>query len=59
MIHRRAKGGDMLRKLSYRIYLAVIAAFSLSGCGAIRSVGNALTNSIKGFNIHFPTIHFP
>jgi predicted small secreted protein len=49
----------MLRKLSCRIYLAVILALSLSGCGAIRGVGNALANSFKGFSISFPTIHFP
>jgi predicted small secreted protein len=49
----------MLRKLSCRLYLAVILAFSLSGCSAVRGIGNALTNSFKGFNIHFPTIHFP
>ncbi len=49
----------MLRKLGYRIYLAVVLAFTLSGCGAIRGVGNALGTSFKGFNIHFPTIHFP
>ncbi len=49
----------MLKKLGYRIYLAVILAFSVSGCSAIRDVGNALTNSFKGFSIHFPTIHFP
>jgi len=49
----------MLRKLSIRIYLAVVLAISLSGCSAIRGIGHALTNSFKGFQIHFPTIHFP
>lgn len=49
----------MWKELSRRLYLAVILAFSLSGCGAIRGVGNALANSFKGFSIHFPTIHFP
>lgn len=49
----------MGRKVIYRIYLAVILAFTLSGCGAIRGVGNAIANSFKGFQIHFPTIRFP
>ncbi|MFZ0533253.1 MAG: hypothetical protein WAM09_08735 [Anaerolineales bacterium] len=49
----------MLRKLKYRIFLTMLLLFSLSGCSAIRGVGEALTNSFKGFSIHFPTIHFP
>lgn len=49
----------MVRRIIYRAYLAVILAFTLSGCGAIRGVGNAIANSFKGFQIHFPTIHFP
>ncbi len=49
----------MLRRLSIRVYLAVVLAISLSGCSAIRSVGDALANSIRGFSIHFPTIRFP
>ncbi len=49
----------MLNKLTSRIYWTVILAISLSGCGAIRGVGNALSNSFKGFHISFPTIHFP
>lgn len=49
----------MIRKLSCRLYLMVMLALSISGCGAIRGVGDALANSFKGFNIHFPTIHVP
>jgi uncharacterized protein YceK len=49
----------MVKKLEYRILTMIIIVLSTSGCGAIRSVGNALSNSFKGFNIHFPTIHFP
>jgi hypothetical protein len=44
----------MLKKLWYRAGLAVVLVLSLSGCGAIRGIGNALTNSFKGFSIHFP-----
>jgi predicted small secreted protein len=49
----------MVRKLIYRINLALILAISLSGCGAIRGVGDALTRGLRGFSIRFPTIHFP
>ena len=49
----------MMRKLCTRLYLAVFLAISLSGCSAIRGVGNAIANSIKGFQIHFPTFRFP
>jgi hypothetical protein len=34
--------------------LIVILMISLSGCDAIRGIGNALTNGFKGFSIHFP-----
>ena len=49
----------MFRKLSIRIYLAIVLAFSLSGCSAIRSIGDAVANSFKGFQIHFPSFRFP
>jgi hypothetical protein len=49
----------MLKKLEYKILTTIILALSVSGCSAIRGIGKALTNSFKGFNIHFPTIHFP
>ncbi len=49
----------MLSKLSIRVYVAIVLALSLSGCSAIRGVGNALANSLKGFHISFPTIRFP
>lgn len=48
------QGGRMLRKLRYRVFLAVSLMFSLVGCSTIRDIGNALTNSFKGFSIHFP-----
>jgi hypothetical protein len=44
----------MLKKLWYRVCLSVVFVLSLSGCGAIRGIGNALTNSFKGFSIHIP-----
>ncbi len=44
----------MLKKLWYRICLTVVLGLSLTGCGAIRGVGNGLLNGFKGFNIHFP-----
>ncbi len=49
----------MVKKLSGRIYLWVILSIGLSGCSAIRGVGNALANSFRGFHISFPTIHMP
>ncbi len=49
----------MLNKLSYRIYLILVLAFSLSSCSALRGIGNAVANSFKGFTIHFPTFRFP
>jgi hypothetical protein len=54
MIVVSKSGGDMLRKLYYRICLLAFLALSVSGCGAIRGIGDALTNGIKGFSIHFP-----
>jgi len=44
----------MLKKLWYRACVTALLVLSLSGCGAIRSVGNGLFHSFKGFNIHFP-----
>jgi hypothetical protein len=44
----------MLRKLWYRVCLAVFLVLSLSGCSAIREVGSALANGLKGFSIHIP-----
>jgi hypothetical protein len=49
----------MLKKLWYRACLSLVLALSLSGCSALRGIGDALTNGIKGFTIHFPGIHFP
>jgi predicted small secreted protein len=49
-----AQGGDRVKKLWYRICLMVVLVLSLTGCSAIRGVGNGLFNSFKGFNIHFP-----
>ncbi len=49
----------MLKRLWFRFCLAVFLALSLSGCDAIRSAGNSISNSFSGFNIRFPTIHFP
>lgn len=54
MIDITMLGGAMLRKLSHRIYLLVFLSLTLSGCSAIRGIGDALTNGIKGFSIHFP-----
>lgn len=53
------KGGYMFKKLSCRLYLAIVLAFSLSGCSSVRGIGDALTNGFKGFTIHLPTIRFP
>jgi predicted small secreted protein len=47
-------GGDMLKKLYHRVYWVAFLALTLSGCSSIRGFGNALTNSFKGFSIHFP-----
>jgi hypothetical protein len=47
-------GGDMLKKLYHRVYWFAFLALMLSGCSSIRGFGNALTNSFKGFSIHFP-----
>ncbi len=44
----------MLKKLWYRACVAAMFVLSLSGCSAIRGIGNALTNGVKGFSIHFP-----
>lgn len=49
----------MFKKLSCRLYLAIVLAFSLSGCSSVRGIGDALTNGFKGFTIHLPTIRFP
>jgi uncharacterized protein YceK len=49
----------MLSKLWFRLCLSVMFVLSLSGCSAIRGIGNALTNSFKGFSIHFPSINIP
>ncbi len=49
----------MLRRLWFRLCLAVFLALALSGCEAIRSAGNAISNSFSGFSIRFPSIHFP
>jgi hypothetical protein len=50
----RVQGGEMLKKLWYRACVMVVLVFSLSGCGAIRGIGNALTNGFRGISIHFP-----
>ena len=44
----------MFKKLWFRICLAILSLLSLTGCNIIGDVGNALTNSLKGFSIHFP-----
>jgi predicted small secreted protein len=44
----------MLKKLWYRACVMAVLVFSLSGCSAIRGIGNALTHGFKGFSIHFP-----
>jgi hypothetical protein len=49
----------MLKNLSARIYLWIILGLSLSGCSAVRGIGDALLNSFKGFSVSFPAIHFP
>ncbi len=49
----------MLKKLWFKLCLTIFLALTLSGCGAIRSVGNAISNSFSGFKIQFPAIHFP
>jgi len=48
------QGGCILRKLWYRVCLTAFLVLSLSGCSAIRDIGHALTNGLKGFSIHFP-----
>ena len=44
----------MLKKLTNRICLGLFLILSLSSCSAVREIGNALSNSLKGFSIHFP-----
>ena len=53
-IKKSTQGGTMLKKLWYRLCLAVVMVLSLSGCSAIRGIGDGLINSFKGFQIHFP-----
>ncbi len=56
---RLYRGGEMVRKIVLRFYIAVVLAFTLSGCSAIRSVGDAIANSLSSFKISFPTFRFP
>jgi hypothetical protein len=44
----------MLKKLIKRVSLGLFLVLSLSGCSAVRGIGDALLNSFKGFTIHFP-----
>jgi hypothetical protein len=44
----------MLKKMWYLACVMAMLVVSLSGCSAIRGIGNALTNGFKGFSIHFP-----
>ncbi len=44
----------MIKKLIQRLWLGVFMLVTLTGCSAIRGIGDGLMNSFKGFNIHFP-----
>lgn len=47
-----------MKKMYFQACLGIFFALSLSGCSAVRGIGDALANSFKGFTIHFPTINF-
>jgi predicted small secreted protein len=54
IMHRSyEQGGYMFKKLWYRACVMVLVGLSLSGCGAVRGIGDALINGFKGFSIHF------
>jgi hypothetical protein len=48
-----------MKKLWYRLCLNIFLAASLSGCSAVRGIGDTLFRGFQGINIHFPTIRFP
>jgi hypothetical protein len=43
----------MLKKLINRVTVGLFMVLALSGCSAVRGIGDALINSFKGFSVPF------